>query len=396
MNNALDVVREVAQRADGRTKGAAASADVGPISLLLPDLELGGGQRNLIALAAELRALGRDVELIVCNGSGPLRAAVPEDVPVVDLGRDRVRSALPPLVRHLRRRRPDCLLSSIEHASVLAVVAGSVAGTGAKVVVRVATSLRRLAGEDLGGRVVASLARLLYPRAAALVVNSPGAADDLAAFLRIDRRRIAVLHNLAVSRQLAAAGSPEDVPHPWLAPGEPPVVLAVGRLARVKNHRLLVDAFAVVRRTLPSRLIILGDGPERAALEAQVRRLSLEDDVDLPGFAADPAPFMRRSRVFVQSSDAEGSPNALIEALACGATVVATDCRNGPRDVLASGRYGRLTRVGDRDDLVAALRAALVEPRPAPREAWAPYEHRTAARAYDRMVCEVVHGARAA
>jgi glycosyltransferase involved in cell wall biosynthesis len=335
----------------------------------------------------ELQAAGYDVDLVVGSTRGPLRAEVPEGVPLVDLGCEHLRAALVPLVRYLGRRRPDCILPTIEHANVLAVVAAALARTGTRTVLRVANTLSRAGGSAPTPfeRLTHVLVPRLYRHADALVACSSGMADDLAGVAGVPRAAIRVIPNSTVGPDLAVLAR-EPVTHPWLSPGAAPVVLAVGRLTEQKDHALLLEAFARVRRERDARLIVLGDGPERDALERRAHALGVVDDVDLAGFDPNPYRFMARARVFALSSAWEGLPGALIEALACGTGVVATDCPSGPREILEDGRYGRLVPAGDVEGFAAALAAALDDPRPAPPEAWRPYTAASSAAAYSRLI----------
>lgn len=121
-------------------------------------------------------------------------------------------------------------------------------------------------------------------------------------------------------------------------------------------------------------MVILGDGPERPELEALVEELSVGEDVDLYGYTDNPYAFFSKATAFVLSSRWEGLPTVLIEALSCGIPVVATECPNGPREILAEGRYGHLLPVGDVDALAAGLELALHGEIPAPpEESWSPY-----------------------
>jgi len=348
-------------------------------ALFVPSLAMGGGERISIALAQELVDQGVGVDLVVADARGPLRAEVPPQVTVVDLGATRLRAAAPALVRYLRSRRPRTLVPTVEHASLLSLAAGRL--TGVPVVVRVANTLSLLdaRASSRKDRVVLALARRLYRGADALVACSEGMADDLAAYCGLPRDRIQVIPNPSVGRDLAARAA-EQLDHPWFRPGEPPVVLGIGRLAPQKNFPLLIDAFA--RLDTPARLVVLGEGPERPGLEEQVRSLGLADRVDLPGLDPNPYRYLARAAVFALSSSWEGLPGVLIEALACGCDVVATDCPSGPREILRGGELGRLVPVDDPAALAAALDERLgagerVDPRVA-----APYHADVVARRY--------------
>jgi glycosyltransferase involved in cell wall biosynthesis len=138
--------------------------------------------------------------------------------------------------------------------------------------------------------------------------------------------------------------------------------MGVGRLTRQKDFPTLIRAFAAVRKVRDCRLVILGEGKDRPALEALAKEMGVGGDVDLPGFVENPYAHMSRASLFVLSSAWEGSPNVLTEALALGLPAVATDCPSGPREILEDGRYGPLVPVGDADALAGAILKTLTHP----------------------------------
>jgi glycosyltransferase involved in cell wall biosynthesis len=225
--------------------------------------------------------------------------------------------------------------------------------------------------------------RRLYPRVDQIVAVSEGVAEDTAAIARIPRGRISVIRNPVITPELTilAAG---PCPHPWLEDGGPPVILGAGRLERQKDFPTLLRAFARLRRERPCRLVILGDGGGREALTALAAALGVSDDLQLPGFQANPFCWMSRASLFVLSSAWEGSPNVLTEAMALGTPVVATDCPSGPREVLAGGRFGPLVPVGDAEALAEAMAQTLDKPLPRPvlKAAVAEYNQTESARRY--------------
>jgi glycosyltransferase involved in cell wall biosynthesis len=161
------------------------------------------------------------------------------------------------------------------------------------------------------------LTRFLYPQAQRAVAVSEGVADELRKSTGMDPEKIVAIYNPIVSDELLKmADAPLD--HPWFAPGQPPVVLSVGRMVPQKDQATLLRAFARLRDRRPARLLILGDGTERANLQSLVGSLA-RPYVAMPGFDANPYRYMRRCAVFVLSSAWEGLPNALVEAMACGA-----------------------------------------------------------------------------
>jgi len=353
------------------------------LAICVPDMGAGGAERSMLKLAGELAARGYPVDLVLARAEGPHMAEIPPAVRLVDLKARRVLLSLPGLIRYLRHERPAALLSVL-HANLVALWARRLAGVPTRVIVSERNTLSSEAQHyaDLRMRLMPQLIRLFYRWADGIVAVSNGVADDLAHTAGIARERITVIYNPIVTPSLIAqAKAPVD--HPWFQQGEAPVILGAGRLCNQKDFPTLIRAFARVRKSHLARLVILGEGEERPALEALIRQLGLESSVDLPGFVANPLPYMVRAAVFVLSSRWEGLPGALIEALYCGAPLVSTDCPSGPREILADGAYGQLVPVGDADALAQAIERALDGKAPKPSaESWRPYASETVATQY--------------
>jgi len=208
---------------------------------------------------------------------------------------------------------------------------------------------------------VLRMMRRLYPKADRIVAVSQGVADDLISLLNLPHEKVTVIYNPIVTPELFEQAK-QPVSHPWFEQNRLPVILAVGRLTRQKDYPTLFRAFSLVRQVRPAKLLILGEGEERANLERLAIELGIQNDVSMPGFVDNPFAFMAKASVFVLSSAWEGFGNVLVEALACGCPVVATDCRSGPREILDNGRYGRLVPVGDHEALAKAILETLDNP----------------------------------
>lgn len=300
---------------------------------------------------------GFAVDLLRIRNHGPhLSAAALPGVRIVDLGCAHVSTVLPSLVRYLRRQHPRALLTDKDRVNRVAIVARAVAGTGTRLAVRIGTTVsvnlasrkpldRWLQRKSMGG---------LYPLADRVIVPSVGVANDLADYTGIDRGRIQVARSPIVTPELFRLAG-ESVDHPWLMEHEVPVVLGAGELGYRKDFETLVQAFALVRRKRPCRLVILGRGRRREALLALAEELGIAEDVDLPGFHPNPYGFMARADLFVLSSRWEGMPVVLIEALAAHTPVVATDCPSGPREILDGSGLGSLVPVGGVESMAEAI-----------------------------------------
>ncbi|TBH21911.1 glycosyltransferase [Thermus thermamylovorans] len=333
------------------------------VGLFLPSLAAGGAERITLTLAEGLSRRGYQVDLVLARADGPLLAQIPSPLRLVDFKSGRVAQSLLPLVRYLKRERPVVLLSSLNHANVVAIWARRMARVPTRLVVAEHIGVLPSAAwsQTLRGKLMPFWIRNTYPWADAVVAVSRGVAEELVRDLGVPREKVRTIYNPVVTEELYQKAE-EPLEHPWFRPGEEPVVLGVGRLVPQKDFSLLIRAFAKVRQRVPSRLLILGEGPERPALEALVRGLGLEAYVEMPGFMANPYPYMRRASVLALSSASEALPTVLIEALALGTKVVATDCPYGPAEVLEGGRWGRLVPVGDEEALAKALMEALLQP----------------------------------
>ena len=338
------------------------------MALFLPTLDDGGAERVMLQLAASFSARGHSVDLVVAIPGGPLDAQVPPGPRVVSLDASRTILALPALIRYLRRERPIALLSTLEHANVLAVSAGAFARAGIPIVLREANVLLPRAELGRQARLQRGLMRQAYRAADRIVAVSRSVATSLTEELGLDARRIRTIYNPIVTAELPEkATAPLD--DPWFAPGAPPVVLGVGRLAPQKDFPTLLRAFAQVRAVREARLVILGEGSERPRLEELTRQLGVAADVKLPGYDHNPFRYMSRASVFALSSVYEGLPGALIQAMACGCRVISTDGPGGAREVLENGKNGALgplVPVGDPAALARGISALLDDARAGP------------------------------
>ena len=362
-----------------------APSDRPPLAVLASFSGSGGVERMLVNLLRGFVAAGRRVDLLLIRDQSPHLRDLPAEINRLPLGTDHSLLAIPALARYLRRQRPPALLVVKERAGRAAVLARGLAGTDTRLVLRLGTNLSAaLAGRSaLARQWRAWPLRWLYPRMDRIVAVSQGVAADTAALARLPLESIRVIRNPVITPELGQLAT-EPCPHPWFQKEGPPVILGAGRLQRQKDFPTLIRAFARVSQDRPCRLVIIGEGSDRQALTDLVRQLGIQHQVDLPGFQANPLPFLAAADLFVLSSAWEGSPNVLTEAMALGTPVVATDCPSGPAEVLDAGRLGPLVPVGDIAALAEVMCATL--DRPPPREvlkaAVADYDQGRSARHY--------------
>lgn len=340
------------------------------LAVLIPSMDGGGAERVVANLLRGFVHRGCRVDLLLVNARGPLLDEVPPDVRMVPLAGGRIIATLPSLIAYLRRERPGALLSHLDTTNLVALWARRAAGVDTRVVVTTHVALgRHSRSVAVRGRLVGRLVNRFYCWADGVVGVSEGVTAELAQRIPPDATNLRTIYNPVVSDELLERawtphGNAAEGPLPGI-PAEARVILSAGRLTPQKNQALLIDAFADVATRIPDLLlVILGEGPERDRLHTRAKARELAGRVLLPGFVLDPAPYFRRASVFALSSDWEGLPTVLIEALAFGCQIVSTRCPFGPAEILEDGMYGRLVPTGDRVALGGAILDALREPLP--------------------------------
>ena len=311
---------------------------------------------------------GFSVDILAASDAGAFADLIPAGVRLVSLGnKGRVLRALPSLVRYLRRESPWCVIPIMDHTNVVTIWARWLART--PTIVLATTHCLPSVEARRGSRIREKLApyamRLFLRFADGIVAVSTGAANDLAQTAKIARQRITVIPNPVLTPEFYSKLG-EQVSDFYTDDPKKPVIISVGRLVASKDFPTLIRAFAEVRREVPSHLLILGEGEERPALERLIAELKLEDDVALPGYELNPYARIARAKLLVLSSTYEAFGNVLVESMAAGTPVVATDC-SGPREILQDGKLGNLVAVGDVDGLAGAMLKVLRSGGPIPR-----------------------------
>ena len=364
------------------------------IGIVAGALATGSRERVIFGLAERLTAEGAHVDFLIPSPSAALKDQLPEASRLVDIGSLLTRP-FPSLVRlvlsppsiagYIKRAKPDLIMTLSIPPGLATLTAKRLAGRDTAIVLR-QSNVVRIQGspryDHVDGRWRDRLIKSLYPGADAFIAVSEGVADNLARLGGIEKARIHAIPNGIFADDINAKAE-EMIDHPWLGDDQVPVVVAVGRLVKKKEYPTLFRAFADLRKRRPARLIVLGEGRIRPALESLIAELGLKDSIDLPGRVGNPFAYLSRASLYVLSSTYEGMPSALIEALACGCPAVSTDCPSGPSEILANGDFGRLVPVGEVQGLADAMAATLADP---------PSRERQRARSRDFLAEKTIDG----
>jgi glycosyltransferase involved in cell wall biosynthesis len=348
---------------------AAAGGDGRPsVALILHKFSRGGSDRVAAYLARGFVDAGLGVEMIVFCRGGEVETVLTEivgaDIPICYLGRSTglrpldLVLGLPAAVRELRRMAPDVAVSTANNTALTSWAALVLAGLGrCRLVLKTTNPVARSRHRGLGRMIRRWSYRQVFRRTSAVWTLSAEESAEVRAEYPDAAAVVEDVYNPYVTPQMLAAPAAGEIAH------DPTLVVTVARLTAQKRLDRLIAAFARVR-TPGARLLILGEGELRATLEAQVRDAGLDGRVSMPGYARNVAEVLHRAHAFVLTSDYEGLPAALLEAMAADCAVLSTDSFPAARSLLqAEGA----TLIGDPgpEALGALIDAALARPRPA-------------------------------
>lgn len=345
----------------------------------------GGISSVMLNLINALAAYPLQIDILLNDTAIPELSKLAPQVHLIPLGLNKSLPGIIALGRYLNEAQPDVVVAVRDKANRRALLARRLFGNAARIVMRVGTNNSARFNRHPALKRWRRIRRLrrAYRANDLVIANSAGVREDVLKLTGLPPDAVKLIPNTTVPPnidQLAA----EPVDHPWFNDPSCPLILGVGRLMRAKDFPTLIRATAIVRRKMNCRLVILGEGNQRDSLQRAAQAEGLVDDFDLPGFVQNVYAYMARASLFVLSSAWEGLPNVLIEAMATGVPVVATDCPSGPREILAAGRYGPLVPVGDAESMANRMMEMLTHPmEPALlNRAAAPFRADTNARQY--------------
>ncbi len=330
-------------------------------TILVRGFDGGGAQRDAVLLAGGLADLGCETTILTLQPEGPLRDLVGRGVKIESAGVRQLRSALAAFRGYFAARGPGHVVMSSEAAQNVVAAFAHASLPSAR---RCRLLLREVASPSIArrtdpyrqNRLAYRVAPLAYRLADRVVTLTHGAAEDLVTGFRIPREQIAVMSSNAVldaktiGRLDAFDGEQGR---------EAGLIAMIGRLSPEKDHAAAIEAMALLPRSVGARLVIVGEGELRPLLTQRIAALGLGDRVRLIGYDADPFKWLMQAELCLSTSQFEGLGNVIIEALACGTPVIATDCPFGPREILEGGRFGRLVPVGDSALIAEAISQTL-------------------------------------
>lgn len=329
----------------------------------MPQFEVGGLERVQMEVASGLIGAGFQVELVTRRVSNQAKFLFREGVIITVLGGGKL-EFLYRLLRWVSGKDIDIIVASANDIGVFLLLFRNLFFPRSKIIWTQHSSFSGPLEKSGPFRRLRLLAEIYMVRATirksdSIVAVSHAVANDMRKILGRDLD-VRVIYNPVVAQDFENKIN-QTIEWPWKNCPYPTVIF-VGRLAKVKRLDLLIRAFAILKKFIPANLLIIGDGPEAGGVVRLAESLSLGESCKFIGHQDNPLPWIRQSDLLVLCSDAEGFGLVLIEAMACGIQVLSTNCPDGPAELLANGKYGRLVPTGDVGVLASAIEESLKNP----------------------------------
>lgn len=288
------------------------------------------------------------IYIVYLNDAIDERIELPHEAEVIALGIRKTSLSSFAIAKFLRSYQPDIFIS-LAFLNIPSIIGYLLAGkVKTKLVISQHNSMIYQAKVEHKGSWLFNaqlwLSKYLYPQADALVATTNSVLEELTNEVGITFKKtktIVIPNILDIDDIIVKSEEPSH--HPWLQKKDTAVIISIARLAKQKNFPLLLNAFKIVRQQLNVKLVIFGEGKERKKLEDIIKNLNIEDSVSLPGYCTSPYQEMSKADAFVLSSEEEAFGLVLVEAMASGTPVIATDAiGQGPLTILGNNQYGLL------------------------------------------------------
>tara|TARA_B100001996_G_scaffold110537_1_gene83653 strand:+ start:4950 stop:6059 length:1110 start_codon:yes stop_codon:yes gene_type:complete len=311
------------------------------VTFFLPNFHIGGAQKVALEIANGLSKRGKNIEIIVLNDEGLFKKNVSGQIKVKIIGKKRVILSLKYLIEYFKAINPISFFSAQTHGSFVVALAILISKWKGRFITRQTNThksnkFRKFAIKDYLIHILFNFSNLV---AHSVIAPSQGIASEIK-----NIEKVKVVPNPINFNQIIEL-SKENIENSKV--NKQRFILGVGRCVKQKRFEDLVKAFALTNLPNSIKLVIIGEGPERKKINETSKKCGIEDKVIVLDYEENPFKYMSKCELFVLTSGWEGMPSVLIQALACGAKVISTDCDHGPKEILNNGEYGSIVPVGD-------------------------------------------------
>lgn len=326
------------------------------VAFVIGSMRAGGAERATLNLINGLSQRGLSIDLVLLSSKGEFVNEISKSIHIVSLNKSRTIYSVKAFQIYLKENNPDIIVAIQNHIQLLVLLSIKLSHWKGKIILNEQSTFSRNVTGIKGG-VQKLLSKYLFQSAHVITSVSKGVKDDFIKSFPSLHIKNSVIPNAIITDQFDEYKNHPVKHHFFEAGGK--VVIAAGRLVKSKNFAVLLKAFAMAKKEKDIKLIILGDGPELFSLQQLAIELNISDDVSFQSYVQYPSQYFSKASVFVLSSDYEGLPSVIIEALACGCKIVSTNCENGPAEILMNGTFGWLVPVGDVNALSSSILVAL-------------------------------------
>ena len=319
--------------------------------IFIPSLAGGGAERTIINIMKYLDKSIFDITLVMVNNyvnnenKHEYLELIPSEVKVkylnCSLSKYSIAKIIGRLAKIINSENPNLIFSTTMKANIITVLAGKFSKVNAPIIIRESNNR----SESKIPRVYKVLTSLLYNRADHVIGLSKGVEEDLIENFQVDKSKTSVIYNPIDIESIY--GLKEEKVEDLTLDSEEKLIVSVGRLVKQKDYETLLRAFAIIEKSVKSRLLILGKGPEEENLRLLTESLNLTEKVNYLGFKKNPYKYMQLSDLFILSSKWEGFGHVIVEAMTLGIPVVSTNCKSGPGEIIDRNKFGVLVEVGN-------------------------------------------------
>lgn len=313
------------------------------ITIFLPNLEHGGAENVYVNLANFFIKRNFKVDFLLAQKKGPLVKKLNTKINLIDFNKKKVSLSIFLLVKYFLENKPDIFLSALHNSNIVASISHRIARSTSTLVLKECNNFsEKIKKMNFMERfLIKFLINLSYERSNFIIAPSNGIKKDFLNYFRKFYYKTKVIYNPISVKQITKNSKIKK-----RLVFKKNFIISIGRLEKQKNYECLIKAFYLLKlKNL--YLVIIGEGKERKNLSNLINKLCLNFRVKLIGYNKNPFYYLKKSKLFVLSSNFEGMPNSLLEAMALNKKIVSTDCNYGPSELLKNEKYAKLTKVNN-------------------------------------------------
>lgn len=299
---------------------------------------VGGSEKVLINIANEFAQMNLEVEFIFCFSTGNLRNELHPNIEVIDLN-SRVRGALIKFYKIVLQRKPTIIISGPQSVNFISILVSKFPFTSYKTIVTHHNFHNSEIQKSFLGSYNPLFIRTLYNLSNGVVAVSTGIKKYLINDCKIKESKVRVISNPVVNHRMILQSQEEVSEFPFKE--NKPIIIAVGRLTKIKNYPLMLEVFSLLLKKMSAYLVIIGEGEERNNIMQEAKHLNAQDSVVLIGAKSNPYKYIAKSNLLIHTSVSESFGMVLAEALALGIPVISSKT-DGSIDVTENGKYGTI------------------------------------------------------